>query len=399
LQREESVIHVVADRLDDMITRLNTLRERTGDDDPLRDAGRLWTCPNECRAMTPATSSSPAGTSVSPEVMDGMAPTPPKCPITGLPARRHLQTVSSRALKFMWRVGFGIRRVRELEGISRFELWESPCGLAFFDPMIAGDKDFYADCYRRLGERGAWTRRPVERSDYRRVAGLIHPGQSLLDVGCGPAGLARYVPHARYRGLDQSAVAPLANVCDESLLDHAKIHSGEYDAVCSFHVVEHVADPVSFVSDMVRCLRPAGKLFLAVPSWPSAITAIPNFALNGPPHHLTWWTLEALKALTETLGLELEAIEYLPPSPEYSLIYWMGWAAPKLRDDRYFHHAKATYFGLLWCWLVGRACNFLFHMPPGTKSFELLLIARKPGYHDSHQFTDSAGWPQPERAA
>jgi error-prone DNA polymerase len=31
LQREESVIHVVADRLEDMTSRLNTLRERTGD--------------------------------------------------------------------------------------------------------------------------------------------------------------------------------------------------------------------------------------------------------------------------------------------------------------------------------------------------------------------------------
>ena len=34
LQREESVIHVVADRLEDITPRLNTLRDRTGDDEP-----------------------------------------------------------------------------------------------------------------------------------------------------------------------------------------------------------------------------------------------------------------------------------------------------------------------------------------------------------------------------
>jgi len=34
LQREESVIHVVADRLDDLTPRLNTLRERTGEAEP-----------------------------------------------------------------------------------------------------------------------------------------------------------------------------------------------------------------------------------------------------------------------------------------------------------------------------------------------------------------------------
>ena len=34
LQREESVIHVVADRLDDLTPRLNTLRDRTGETAP-----------------------------------------------------------------------------------------------------------------------------------------------------------------------------------------------------------------------------------------------------------------------------------------------------------------------------------------------------------------------------
>ena len=37
LQREESVIHIVAEDLQDMTPRLNTLRDRTGDD-PLPDA-------------------------------------------------------------------------------------------------------------------------------------------------------------------------------------------------------------------------------------------------------------------------------------------------------------------------------------------------------------------------
>jgi DNA polymerase III alpha subunit len=34
LQREESVIHIVAERLDDLTPRLNSLRERTGEEQP-----------------------------------------------------------------------------------------------------------------------------------------------------------------------------------------------------------------------------------------------------------------------------------------------------------------------------------------------------------------------------
>jgi SAM-dependent methyltransferase len=303
----------------------------------------------------------------------------PKCPITGLPAVRYIQTVSSSALIFMWRVSFGVAAARQLDGVGRFSLWESPCGLAFFDPMVAGDERFYDDCYGRLGDRGPWTSAAIERSDYRRVARLIQPEESVLDVGCGPAGFARYVPHARYIGLDQSAAANVpADVRNETILEHAATHSGEYDAVCSFHVVEHVAKPVRFVADMVRCLRSGGRLFLAVPSWPSAMTDIPNFALNGPPHHLSWWTPSALETLAETVGLEVESVECLPRSASISILYWMGWAAPKLTGERFFSHSWAWYFGLLWSWLAGRICNSLFRMPPNVKSFELLLIARKP---------------------
>ena len=46
-----------------------------------------------------------------------------------------------------------------------------------------------------------------ERSDYPRIAALVQPGQSVLDVGCGPALFARHVPQARYVGLDQSIEA------------------------------------------------------------------------------------------------------------------------------------------------------------------------------------------------
>jgi SAM-dependent methyltransferase len=311
--------------------------------------------------------------------VDTSATPPPKCPITGLPAVRFIQAVSSSALIFMWRISFGVVAAPQFEGVRRFGLWESPCGLAFFDPMVAGDKRFYDDCYGRLGEGGPWTSAAIERSDYRRVAGLIQPGEGVLDVGCGPAGFARYVPHASYVGLDQSAKAKVpADVRNETILEHAATHSSEYDAVCSFHVVEHVATPVRFVADMVRCLRPGGKLFLAVPSWPSAMTDIPNFALNGPPHHLSWWTESALETLAKTVGLEVESVECLPRSSSISILYWMGWAAPKLTGERFFHHATAWYLGLLWSWLAGRVCNFLFRMPSKINSFELLLIARKP---------------------
>src|SRR5439155_4195993 len=165
----------------------------------------------------------------------------------------------------------------------------------------------------------------------------------------------------------------------ETIAEHAATHAEEYDAVCSFHVIEHVAEPLTFAAEMVRCLRPGGRLYVAAPGWPGAMTDIPNFALNAPPHHLSWWTEEALQALAERLGLRVEAVETLPASIHLGLIYWMGRLAPKITGDRFFRHSWGWYGALVWSWLAGRVCNFLFAAPKGARRFELLLVARKPG--------------------
>lgn len=312
--------------------------------------------------------------------MTGTVRPAPSCPITGLPAARRIQTVSSSVLSLMWRLAFGVRVERQFTGVTRFGLWESPCGLAFFDPMIPGDEAFYNQLYTRLGEEGPWQGKRVERSDYLRVASAIKSGETVLDVGCGTAGFARWVPHARYVGLERSPEAQkvAADVRAETIAEHAERHPAEYDVVCAFHVVEHVADPLRFVADMVRCLRPGGRLFLAAPGWPGAMTDIPNFAFNAPPHHLTWWTESALRAIAERLGLFPESARLIEASSHLAIVYWMALAAPKLTGERFFGGSWKWYGALIWSWLAGRVCNALLPMPGTAHSFELLLIARKP---------------------
>jgi SAM-dependent methyltransferase len=307
--------------------------------------------------------------------------TAPCCPITGLPAKRRIQNLSSRFLTDLWRFSFGVRTARQLAGILRFELWESPCGLAFFEPRIAGDKAFYDDLYTRLGHEGPWTGTAATRSDYARAATFVRPDDKVLDVGCGAAAFARHIRAARYVGLERSVEARrvAAEVRGETIAEHAARHRDAYEMVCAFHVIEHVAEPRLFVGDMLRCLRPGGRLVIAVPTWPSAMTDIPNFALNAPPHHLTWWSERSLSALADIFGLAVEAIEALPASPALGIVYWIGRAAPKLTGARFFRHAWSWHLGLLWSWLAGRVCNALLPMPARPHSFELLLVARKPG--------------------
>jgi SAM-dependent methyltransferase len=312
--------------------------------------------------------------------MSAAASAIPLCPVTGLPAVRLIQSISSDLLNGLWRASFGVATAGQLGTGRRFGLWESPCGLIFFDPMIAGDRSFYRDLYTDFGKDGPWTEGTSERGDYTRAAALVKPQDRVLDVGCGAADFSRYVRQATYVGLDDNylGVGAAADIRNESLAAHAAAHAAEYDAVCAFHVIEHVVNPTQFVRDMQRCLRPGGYLVLAMPKYPSALNDIPNFVFNAPPHHLTWWNEQALRTLAAGVDLQVESIEGLPLSAPHRLAHWMGRVAPKLTGEHYFRHAWTWHGALLWSFLAGRLCGALRGTPRSAAAVELLLIARKP---------------------
>jgi SAM-dependent methyltransferase len=302
----------------------------------------------------------------------------PTCPITGLPAKRRIQPISGRLIIGLWRRTFGVSADRQIGDIDHFGLWESPCGLAFFDPMLPGDEAFYLDLYRRGDFHRALSAPGLARAEFRRVAEMLRPGEKVLDVGCGEAGMARYLPHVTYVGLEPHcyAAAARADIRNETIAQHAVSHANEYDVVCAFHAIEHVADPLGFARDLARCVRCGGRLCIVVPSRGSPITEIPNFVLNAPPHHLSWWNEGALRALASRLDLVTETIEAVPFSFD-SIIYWMGRFAPKLTGNRYFRAHWAWYAALAWSWIAGRACNALFSVPASAQPSGLLLSARK----------------------
>lgn len=248
-----------------------------------------------------------------------MPPQPiPLCPITGLPARRRIQPISGRLIMGLWRGAFGVATDRQLGGIERFGLWESPCGLAFFDPMLPGDEVFYRELHRRWDFQRVLAAPGLARPEFKHLAEIVRPGEQVLDVGCGEGGLARHLPHATYVGLDPnfSATAVVPDIRNETAAAHAASHPGEYDVVCAFHVIEHVVDPLAFAGDLVNCVRPGGRLFITVPS--------------------------------------------------------------RLTGDRYFRAHWTWNSALAWSWIVGRTCDALFRVPATAKSSGLLLAARKP---------------------
>lgn len=305
--------------------------------------------------------------------------TAPPCPITGQPARRRIETLSSRFLANLWRRTAGVD-VRRLFSDKPVKLWESPCGLAFFDPMVAGDDAFYGSFYGSWGAHALVEKSSAERPEYVRAGQLVPAGGTVLDVGSGAGAFARHVRHASYTGLDPHLPPgdehPL--VRREDLAEHAKSRPEHYDAVCAFQVIEHVTDPKGFAARMLSVLKPGGLFIVAAPAWPSPMTQIPNFVLNCPPHHLSWWNESAFRALAQALRLEVVRIELLPSYVLQSQIQWMSRFSPIKARTRHFSGRPLWYLSLSLAYGLARVAERLLGAPKKTAPIDIMLVARKP---------------------
>ncbi len=306
----------------------------------------------------------------------------PACPLTGTPARRRVHGFATAPLMTMWRMAGAGDLSHLFAGCKQIGLYEAESGLFFFQPMAAGDADFYHKFYTRIGAHRQFNKHLETRVEFMRAAAYVEAGARVLDVGCGMGAFSAHLPHARYVGLDPFADsgAP-AYVLRQQLVDHARENPGAYDVVTAFQVIEHVAQPKAFAELLVRLLRPGGVLIVCAPLHPSPLTDIPNFLLNAPPHHLTWWNPRAMQALAGVLGVEPLEVAELPPSPHAALVGWIhrfSFArSSRPPAERYFAHRWSWHlnlafaYGLAWCadkWLPRTS----LHQP-----IDVFMAARK----------------------
>jgi SAM-dependent methyltransferase len=306
----------------------------------------------------------------------------PPCPITGAPAVRRIHGVSASVIVDIWRHTQGVDVRRLFEGIDRITLYESPTGLVFFEPKVVGDGKFYDEYYKRWDVHTGLTAFSEQRVDYRTAAGFIPDGARVVDVGCGPGVFRQHLPHARYTGLDPYAHDADDVVIKETLEAHAAKNAGAYDVATAFHVIEHVPDPRRHAELMVQLIRPGGLLILAAPLHPSPLTEIPNFPINMPPHHVTWWNPGAFSALAEELGLEVVEATVLPASPHQGIIYWLHRLLLKRTDgpprERYFAHRWSWHLSIAIAYGLAKVMSKLKTMPADPRPVDAFLVARKP---------------------
>jgi SAM-dependent methyltransferase len=306
-------------------------------------------------------------------------PRVPSCPVTGEPAVRLIQSIKSGFLARAWRYAFRVDPGPTFKQHPFYDLWESPSGLHFFDPMVEGDHEFYTGLYNRLAFMDTWWLDHT-RHEFRLAARHINTADRVLDMGCGSATFRNAIPQATYLGLDPNFAEGrgIDYIRNETLADHLVAHAGQYDVACAFQVLEHLKQPAATFADLVRAVRPGGLVIIGVPHVPSAATRIPNFLINAPPHHLTWWTRPALTALAERNGTSVVAIEQVPWGVQDAFVYWAARFSPIRCKDVYFKNRVSWHLSAL-CGIIAARLMQIFRRVPKAKDegVSLLLVARK----------------------
>ena len=123
----------------------------------------------------------------------------------------------------------------------------------------------------------------------------VRPGQTVLDLGCGPgtdlAALAEAVtPSGAVFGIDanpgmleraRARTAELAQVTVQQGDIHALPYAdASVDRAHTDRVLQHVADPGRVLAEARRVLRPGGRLVMAEPDWETLAIDHPELELS-----------------------------------------------------------------------------------------------------------------------
>ena len=224
--------------------------------------------------------------------------------------------LTGRDIVALWRaVGreFSPAALAPMDDTTRVTLWRCrACGFQFYDPRLAGGGKFYEE----LMAREYYVEQRPEFPFTLRLA-REQGVRSVLDVGGGDG---VFLDQARQQGLTTWGVELNEAAAERaSAKGHRMIRKpleqitpeeagGGVDLLTLYQVVEHVPDPVGFVREAARLVRPGGLIVIAVPHEYRICGLIPLDPANWPPHHLSRWRKRDLRALVELLGLELVSL-------------------------------------------------------------------------------------------
>ncbi len=209
------------------------------------------------------------------------------------------------------------------------------CGLVFVHPhpepdALKGhyDKSYYSEWINQ--QKNKRTRMWEARLN---KIQKLRPRGKLLDVGCGEGLFLRLAQDNGWQ-ISGTELSPYASKFSSKALG-TEIYCGQlhqacfadhsFDVVTMWHVLEHVEDPKSYLTEVHRVLKPQGLLVLAVPNVNDLLMklayriikrrSLKLFSINDKEVHLYHFSPKTLRWYFDKTGFDC-----LRLSPDYGIV-------------------------------------------------------------------------------
>lgn len=278
-------------------------------------------------------------------------------------AKRGLPEIDSRVVEQLIKLNLTSKaalkpfhpRVRDNDDISVLRCSDSGIIVLATTAHVTQETTYEANTSFKYWGKNVETRRQSALNcleDDRRRANMIEPliiGKNWLDVGTGAGGILDLAA-------DKAALAvacePQVSARDAMKKDGFEVYAYvdeipldiQFDVCTSFHVVEHLLDPVGVLTDMHKRLAPGGTCIIEVPHARDFLLdfldwePFKDFTLWS--EHLVLYTRDSLKAVIEAAGFEQVAVRGIQRYPVANHLHWLRNKKPgghqkwsQLRDD------------------------------------------------------------------
>ncbi len=171
--------------------------------------------------------------------------------------------------------------------------------------------------------------------------------KAVADIGCGCGAFLDFL-----KGVASSVVAVEPSEAYRKIMDEKGFVTYPYtedalsdwsdklDVVVSFDVIEHVSDPIEFMTNIYKLLTPGGKAIIGTPTetpiMRQLLGEIYEKKLLFSTQHLWIFSADSLKRITQIAGFEKSDVKYFQ---RYGLNNLLGW----LRDKEPNVEIKETF--------------------------------------------------------
>jgi len=253
----------------------------------------------------------------------------------------------------------------DIKKLDLFQCVDS--GYMFFIPGIMGDSSFYAHLAKQPWYYMHW------KWEHEAISNLLKEDMNVLEIGCAEGHFLEKIKSlykCKTTGLEMNldAISKARDkgikIHNETIQEHSLLLNNQYDLICSFQVLEHIADVGSFIEACINCLKPDGKLIISVPNNKSFVAETDQI-LNMPPHHVGLWDDHSLRSIAGIYGLTIDKI-ILEPLQDYHLEFFKSIVYRKVLGKKYENRIiRKMYNELLLKPFVAKHLEYVTKWVPG----------------------------------